>query len=431
MQNTFNNFNNTLNNTLNNFPTSFEQYNANKPAGMSNRDWFFSVINPYSFPQWVLQLIYCIIRLCKVDDWSFAFMDSIAFMRAKSKRTIQRTLRKLVAIGLVEEKIEGNLRRYRMNKTNWDILQGKYAGNNIIQDFYNENITQDYYNDTTYDVTPDVTPSFSASSFESENYDTNDAPTLRDHINSSISLNHQKPQIDLSDPEILESDKKKDQILPPNDRPSDLIELDPIELEIKQEFEALTGKPLNIKKNRKPLTELKEIAQQAKDIVVLAFRNVAEHIAETGSKIYNLTYIVATAKNLMHPKTTPKIAPRDYSASSQQDKAYASIGGDPAKYAQRVPIETPEQKADRSIQENLAVRLALKHDALRTDLFNTLTDQDKNELIDMEVDYLKTKPIWHKLKPSWPWFDNTFALRYAIDKIKDYLLKDFLDNQLS
>src|SRR5262249_39657159 len=147
--------------------------------------------------------------------------------------------------------------------------------------------------------------------------------------------------------------------------------------EIKQEFEAITGKPLNLKSNLKPLTQLKEIAQQTKDIVVLAFRNVANHIAETGTKVYNLGYVLTAAKNLMRPKTTS----RDYVSSSEKDKAHASIGGDHAKYRQAEPTETPEQKAQRLKQESQAIVLELKKDALRTELFNALGEQDKNELI--------------------------------------------------
>jgi hypothetical protein len=321
-------------------------------------------------------------------------------------------LKNLVAIGVLQVRV---IKKNKQYKVNWELLRSRQVSvvNNpnqtgtsgITSAIFDENIPE--------------------SPFDLIDYEDENSATIRDWYNHEISLDHVKNDFDLSDSGILESDKKEDQPQPP----SDLIELDPLEVEIKQEFEKITGKPLNLKKNRKPLAELKEIATQAKDIVMLAFRNIANHIAETGTKVYNLGYVLTTVKNLMQPKATPKLTPRDYAPASEQDKAYGATGGDHAKYREQPSTETPEQKAERTKQESQAVHLLLKHEALRTEFFNALDEQDKNELIEMEIDYLKTRPIWEKLKPKWPWFDNSYAVTYVIDKIKDYLLQEFLYNQ--
>jgi DNA-binding transcriptional ArsR family regulator len=405
------------NNTLNNFPKSFALYFANKPEGMSFYQYFFSIINPHRFPYWVIKTLYLIIRLCKLENWTIARIGKIAWMVGKSKRTVQRTLRSLVAIGLVEEMIVGNHRRYRVNQTNFDILLGKYKGNNIIKDFYDEQITQDYYTEKM-NVTPDVTPEFPESPFDIIDYEVNFEPTLRDCNNHEISLSHQKDDLAISDPVTLESDK----IEP-------LITLDPIEIEIKQEFEAITGKTLNLKKNRKPLTELKEIAKQTKDIVVLAFKNVANHIAEKGTQVYNLGYVLTAAKNLMHPKATPKTTPRDYAPASEQDKAHAAIGGDPAKHREKDPLETPEQKTERLTQESKAVQLELKHDRIKTEFYNDLPNEVKNELIQKEIELMKTQSIWEKIKPQYSWSFDGHIVNLAIDRVKNALLEVYLDHQ--
>lgn len=403
------------NNTLNNFPTSFEQYFANKPEGMSFYQYFFSIINPNKFQYWVIALIYLIIRLCNLDEWTIARIGKIAWMIGKSKRTVQRTLRSLVAIGLVEERIEGNLRRYRINQTNFDILLGKYRGDNIIKDFYDEQITQDYYIEKI-SVTPDVTPEFPESPFDLIDYDANFEPTLRDCNNSNRSLSHQADDFHLSDSIVLESDK----IEP-------LITLDPIEIEIKQEFEAITGKTLNLKKNRKPLTELKEIAKQAKDIVLLAFRNVANHIAEKGTKVYNLGYVLTAAKNLMQPKASPKTPHRDYAPASEQDKAYASIGGNSSSSSTQEPT-TPQQAQE--LEQARKLRQAHEENPnLRSELYNNLAEADKKQLIREEISFLKTQPIWQTLHPNFPSLDMGFVIQYAIEKIKNYLLLEHLDYQ--
>lgn len=399
-----------INNTFNNYPTSFEQYFDNKPAGMSYFEYFFSIINPYKFERWVIRLIYLIIRLCNLDEWTIARVGTIAFMVGKSKRTVQRTLRPLVAMGLVQERIEGNNRRYKINQKNWDLLLGKYQGDNPIQDFYDETITQDYC--VFSDVTPDVTPEFPASHFNLIDYEVKNEPTLRDCNNSYRSYDHQAD--DLSDPKKRESDKTQELFL-----------LDPIEIEIKQEFEAITGKPLNLKKNRKPLAKLREMAEKAKDVVMLAFSNVANHCAETGTKVYNLAYVLTAAKNLIHPKTTPKKSPQDYVAASEQDKAYASIGGDPAKNR----LVEPELSPERKEEENKAVLLKLEHHKIETELFNDLDQQTKDEMIQEEIELIKTQPIWEKIKPQYSWSFNGHIISLAIERIKNYLLQEYLDYQ--
>lgn len=401
-------------NTEKNYPTKFEQYFINKPTKMSLYEYFFSIINPGRFPYWVIGFIYLVINLSKLDGWTIAFIGTLAGMMGKSGRTIQRTIRALVEIELLEERIDGNHRRYRVNQINFDKLRGKYKGTNIIEDFNNERITQDYYTENER-VTPDVTPEFPTSHFELIDYEAKKASTVRDCNINNMVVNHQEDDLNLSDSIFNESDKENDQL------PQNLIKLDAVEVEIKQKFETITGKPLDLKKNRKPLKELAKMAKEAKDIVLLAFSNVANYISETGNKVYNLAYVLTTAKNLIKQKISPNTTAKDY--------AHACVGGDVAKYREEAVVETPEQKAQRLERESKLIEQELKHDQLRKELFDALSQQDKNELIEMEVDYLKSQPVWEKLKPSWPWFDSRGAINHAIDRIKQYLLQEYLDHQ--
>lgn len=396
------------NNTFNNFPANSEEYFDNKVDGMSNHQWLFDPTNPHYFPFWVSFLINRIHNLSLLKKFTFCFLETLATMMGKSSRTLRDVLSRLVAIGVLELRV---IKKNKQYKVNWDFLRSrKILTVNNLNQTETSGITSAIFDENIPE-----------SPFDLIDYGDEISATLRDCNNHEISLSHQVDDFHLSDSMFLESDK----IEP-------LITLEPIEIEIKQEFEAITGKTLNLKKNRKPLTELKEIAKQAKDIVLLAFRSVANHIAETGTKVYNLGYVLTAARNLMHPKASPKTPPRDFAPASEQDKAYASIGGDPAKDRQKdLPLETPEQKTQRLKQESQAIQLQLKQDALRTELFNALVEQDKNELIEMEMDYLKTQPIWEKLKPTWPWFNNTFAVNYVIDRIKDYLLQEYLVTQPS
>lgn len=400
------------NNTFNNFPANSEEYFDNKVDGMSNHQWLFDPTNPHYFPFWVSVLINKIHILSLMKGWTFFKLRNLPALLPKSITkcidTLSTTLNRLVVIDVLDMRV---IKKNKQYKVNWAFL---HSINIPAVNYLNTNVAPTMIR-TIFEE------NFPESPFDLINYEDEFFPSIEEPNNSNRSLSHQADDFHLSDPIILESDK----IEP-------LITLDPLEVEIKQEFEAITGKTLNLKKNRKPLTELKEIAKQAKDIVLLAFRSVANHIAETGTKVYNLGYVLTTAKNLMQPKASPKTPPRNYVPSSEQDKAYASIGGDPAKDRQNdLSLETSEQKTQRLKQESQAIQLQLKQDALRTELFNALVEQDKNELIEMELDYLKTQSVWEKLKPKWPWFDNTFAVNYVIDRIKDYLLQEYLVTQPS
>jgi hypothetical protein len=244
-------------------------------------------------------------------------------------------------------------------------------------------------------------------------------PISEDWYINNISYNHVD---DLSDPKIAESDKKEDQPQPP----SDLIELEPLEVEIKKEFEAITGKPMNLKKNLKPLTELKELAKEAKDIVFLAFRNVANHIAETGAKVYNLAYVLTAAKNLMCPKSAPKTQPRDYAAASEEDKAYASVGGSSKPISQQ-PLSP--QQAKELEQARKIKYLCEDNPNLRSELYDNLDQELKDKIIQGEIELLKTKPIWQNLHPNWPVLDMDYVLNFAIEHIKQCLLLEYLAYQ--
>lgn len=405
------------NNTFNNFPANSEEYFSYKQTPITNQQWLFDTTNPYYFAFWVSVLINIIHKLSLLRGWTFFKLVNLPARLPKSIRkcvdTLSITLNRLVAINALEMRVIKKNKQYRVN---WAFLRSTNIPtvNNptlnvaptMIRTIFNENIPE--------------------SPFDTIFYEDEFFPISEDGSNSNRSLSHENDDLLISDSSILElkSDKIEDQ-----QPPSELIKLDPLEVEIKQEFEKITGNTLNLKKNRKPLAELKEIATQAKDIVMLAFRNVANHIAETGTKVYNLGYVLTAAKNLMQPNFSPNPTSRDYAPSSEQDKAYGATGGDHAKYREQPSTETPEQQAERKKQEIQALRLQIKHHELRTEFFNALDEQDKNELIEMELDYLKTKPIWEKLKPKWPWFDNSYAVTYVIDRIKDYLLQEFLYNQ--
>lgn len=398
------------NNTFNNFPANSEEYFDNKVDGMSNHQWLFDPTNPYYFPFWVSVLINKIHILSLMKGWTFFKLRNLPARLPQSITkcidTLSITLNRLVVIDVLDMRV---IKKNKQYKVNWAFL---HSINIPAVNYLNTNMAPTMIR-TIFEE------NFPESPFDLINYEDEFFPSIEEPNNSNRSLSHQVDDFHLSDPIILESDK----IEP-------LITLDPIEIEIKQEFEAITGKTLNLKKNRKPLTELKEIAKQAKDIVLLAFRNVASHIAEKGTKVYNLGYVLTAAKNLMQPKTSPKTPPRDYAPASEQDKAYASIGGDPAKDRQKdLPLETPEQKTQRLKQESQAIQLQLKQEQIKTEFYNDLPDEVKNKLIQKEIELMKTQSIWEKIKPRYSWSFDGHIVNLAIDRIKNALLEVYLDHQ--
>jgi len=418
--------------TTNNFPLSFEQFTSGKPESSTVYQWLTDPINQYKFRGWVIGLLYLITRLCKRNGKSYAFIRSIAAMVGKSERTMQRTLRKLTAIGVVVENVEGNQRKY---KVNWDLLRTKDISNYINNNKYSKNA------DDIYNVTPDVTPANFANPIKSIIYPqkhgyTENTRSSNSNITISIisnvkTLNNDLPLSDTTDfnhsqqapiptntPEIEVSREAKETVKV--DIPNNLnnqTKLNPIEMEIKEQYENLTGNKFKFKKDGNALAELKEISLQTKNIVLEAFRNVATYLASTKGKIYSLDYILTTAKNLISSKNRPK------DNLSPEDRANLYVGGESQRYnaASVAQAATPQAILELQTQQ--------KNMELRDELFNNLDEQSKQELIQDAIEIIKnqTPNVWEKIKPKWPWFDEGLATSYAIDKVKDLLLKEHLE----
>ena len=275
-----------INNTINKFPANTEEYFESKPEGLTNHQWLFDPTNPYYFCFWVSVLINKIHILSLMRGWTFFKLVNLPARLPKSISkcidTLSITLNRLVTIGVLEMRVIKKNKQYRVN---WAFLR-------------TANIAT--VNKSTFDMVPTMIrtifdENIVESPFDTINYEDEILPSKEECNINNMVVDHQGDDLNLSDPILSESDKE-------NDQPSsNLIKLDAVEIEIKQKFETITGKTLNLKKNRKPLAELAQMAKEAKDIVLLAFSNVANYINETGNKVYNLAYVLTTAKNLMKP----------------------------------------------------------------------------------------------------------------------------------
>jgi len=416
------------NNALKNYPKSFAEYNALKPAILTPYEWLTHPTNEHKFPTRIYKLIRKIDSLAKKHGHSYAHLDTIAFYLKISRRTLQRDLRKLTTIEVLEEKIEGNDRRY---KVNWNLL----GNNNTHKTLKNKTSQKNTYSKNT-DI-PRDTPAYFVNTDKQIIYPQNgDTPVniLNHHggistITIVVIREEKTPTTNDIDDTLSDSNKEEDKKEQKGEKDStvkadatnnlnDLTKLDPIEEEIKKEFETTTNLKLNLKRDSQALKQLKDLFTQAKDVVLEAFRNVADYLAQSKGKVYSLGYVLTTAKNLLRAKSRPK---KDY--LSQEDKRNLEIGGKASRGVAASPEELKQASLELQIQE--------KNLQLREELFDNLDEASKQELIEDAIEIIKTQTpnVWEKIKPKFPWFDKNLSITHAIDRVKDLLLKEHLEYQ--
>lgn len=388
--------------TTNDFSLTFTEYFASKPNNLSNFSWLFDRTNPNYFSYWVSDLINKIHSLSILRGFSFCTQKVLALMIGKSTRTLSDILSTLVDIKVLDVQI---IKKNKQYKVNWGFLRSGITTVHQTNNIETSAITSSIFEQN-----------FSENPFESIDCSYENFATIREDLIDTRSYNHQVV-------EDLPISDSKTEVREEKSLPSNLVKLDPVEIEIKQNFEAITGNKLNLAKNSKPLAELKKLALEAKSVVVEAFRQIASFTAETNQQIYSLGYVVATAKNLLKTKTASKKA-----RLSTQDRANLAVGGNPANYV--APAPTAEQQAQQLEQQKIALEIAQRNEILKTNFYNDLPDEVKAELIQQEIASIKTQPaIWEKLKPKFPWFDDSLVKGYAVNKIKDNLLQEHLEYQ--
>lgn len=413
------------NNALKDFPKSFAVYNALRAASITPYEWLTHPTNKYKFPTRVYKVIRKIDCLAKKHGHSYAHLDTIAFYLKICRRTLQRYLRRLTYAEIIEEIIKGNDRWY---KVNWHLLRN-YKTENI----FNINLdSKSAYSQTN--VIANVIPAYFVTTDKQIIYPLNgDTPVkIKNHhgiSNITIAvitevktlINNDLPLSDSINTQSIretKQEKEKDFTVKVDidNNLNNLSQLDPIEEEIKQEFESISSTKLNLKRDSKALKQLKDLFSQAKDIVLEAFRNVANHLANTKGKIYSLSYVLTTAKNLLKSKNRQK---KD--DLSPEDRRNLQIGGKVSQSKAATPEELKQATLELQTQEeNLR---------LREELFDSLDKDSKEELIKDAVEIIKTQTpnIWEKLKPKFPWFDQNPIINHAIERVKDFLLKEHLE----
>lgn len=411
-------------NTNNTFPTNSNEYFNNKLDNLSNYQWLFDKTNPFYFPYWVSVLINLIHRLSLLKRFTFFTQKALAVMAKKSDRTLRVILQRLVDIEVLQVRV---IKKNKQYKVNWGLLHYSNdstvnnKGNNtetsaITSAIYEEDFPTSHFDTIASSKKNPPTPEDGYSYIVDLNHLAIESTTKENiHIDDSLKIN--QPILEAVTPEVEKEEKATVKVVTTTN--SNLpTKLDPIEVEIKEEFESITGTKLNIKRDYKALKELKELAAKAKDIVKEAFQNVKQHLSETGRKIYSLSYILVTAKNILRDKLNPK---KDN--LSLEAKRNLEIGGK----GSRAEAATPEELQ----QATLELQTLQKHEQLREELFNNLDEADKQVMIQDVIEIIKTKTpdVWQKIKPKFPWFDKDLCTTYVVNKVKDLLLKEHLEYQ--
>lgn len=416
-------------NNLNTFPSNFAEYVANKPASVSNYAWLFDRTNPFYFPYWVSVLINLIHRLSILRSFTFFTQKALALMANKSDRTLRDVLQRLVDIEVLQVRV---IKKNKQYKVNWGLLRSNLTPNNNNSGSNTE---------TSAITSAILEENFVINLLDLIDYSNDFEPTIRDCNSNYIDLNHQHSDdfstdnllsvnlqtenLPLSDPiaevqniRVEEKEITANVASPNNDH---LTKLDLIELEIKTRFEDLTGKTLNLKKNRKPLSELKKMFVEVREVVILAFKNAKDYVAQTNNRIYSLSYIVTVARNLLNPKAN---APKVSTPNKSENRAYSSIGGDLSKYV--AVAATPEQRASQLELDKKSIETEERNNKLRDYFFKALPENEQIDLINQKKEQLKNDALlWDKLKGFYP----KALIQFCIDKIKDDLLEGYLVHQ--
>lgn len=390
-----------------NTPLNFSYYNQ-KPDSITFYNFLFDAnSNDKSFGSWVRTLIWILDKFSRKTGWTFFKRDYLSKLIGKSTRTLSTVLQDLVDVGAINVKVVKGNKRYHVN---YKFLSSYTISNNSV----NNPIAHATSYGFSHQI--NITPVNAINYITPENPEYSIGETFIEHdhdyhaLSSNIPTDNFLINKNISENEVIsDSPTTYKEVEEP---PSNLITLNEIEATIKKDYENLSGRRINLSKE---ITTLKEIAKKPVEVIRLAFSNIKNYVSTKNIKLYSLSYLLRSTENLINKL-----------------KQHKSTGlSQPAKQNRQntIKVLTPAEQAEQlELKQQLAI--AERNEQLKTDFYNDLPDEIKAELIQQEIASIQTEPtIWQKLKPKWPWFDDSGLKAHAVNRIKDYLLKEYLEYQ--